>query len=167
MAYAQQMEVLKSKTDQRWNMFEDIDLFDFAEKQGIIREGFILTQEYIPDKIISRDDQIKEIALLTKPIFRGSYPKHCLINGPVGSGKTIVANHVFSRLSEKIEQDKLKLEYLKGKKEELEAQGLTLEIEDKQQYELLSYIVPNVNIKWVHISCRETPTPARLIVGSR
>lgn len=144
-------------------MFEDIDLFDFAEKQGIIREGFILTQEYIPDKIISRDDQIKEIALLTKPIFRGSYPKHCLINGPVGSGKTIVANHVFSRLSEKIEQDKLKLEYLKGKKEELEAQGLTLENEDKQQYELLSYIVPNVNIKWVHISCRETPTPAGIL----
>ena len=140
-----------------------MDIFDFAEKQGIIRDGLILTQEYIPDKIISRDEQIKEVALLTKPIFRGSYPKHCLVNGPVGSGKTIVARHVFSRLSEKIEEDKIRLEFLKLKKEELEVKGLTLANEDKQQYELLSYIVPDVNVKWVHISCRETPTPAGIL----
>ncbi len=58
---------------------------------------FELTESYLPDKILFRDDQIREIEEVFKKFKRHEQPKNLLIHGFSGSGKTTCINDVLSR----------------------------------------------------------------------
>jgi len=76
----------------------DSTLFDYTDEISIIVNDAILTQEYIPQKLIGRDTQKKKIAKLMKPLFRNGSPDNCLILGPTGCGKTVVSKFVLRSL---------------------------------------------------------------------
>jgi cell division control protein 6 len=138
-------------------------LFDYAEKKGIIVNSYYLTPEYIPDELICRDDQIGELAMICKPIFEGDKPKHCLVLGPTGTGKTVVFKHVFKSLAARIDNDKIRLDALLKKKADLEANGKSLDAQDQIALKMFNRIVPGINIIWDHVSCKETSTPSGIL----
>lgn len=84
---------------------EDLTLFDFADSVDIILNKDVLSPDYIPPRIIGRDEQIKQVASLTKYLFRKGKPDNALIFGPPGCGKTVVSKHVLRSLVAKLKQD--------------------------------------------------------------
>ncbi len=58
---------------------------------------FELTEAYLPDKLLFRDDQISEIEEVFKRFKLHEQPKNLLIHGFSGSGKTTCINDVLSR----------------------------------------------------------------------
>ena len=68
----------------------DTSLFDFPENACLIRDISVLSHEYIPERIIGRDDEIQKVAYLMKPLFRRGSPNNALVFGPSGCGKTVV-----------------------------------------------------------------------------
>ena len=82
----------------------DTSIFDESETRIIIR-GDVLTTEYIPKRLIGRDEQIKEVAGLMRQLFRHGFPNNGLIFGVSGSGKTVVSKFVLRSLMAKLEQN--------------------------------------------------------------
>lgn len=81
----------------------DTSLFDFPENAGLIRDISVLSHEYIPERIIGRDDEIQKVAYLMKPLFRRGSPNNALVFGPSGCGKTVVTKYVLNSLLAKLE----------------------------------------------------------------
>jgi cell division control protein 6 len=84
---------------------EDLTLFDFNDSVEIILNKDVLSPDYIPPRIVGRDEQIKQVASLTKYLFRNGKPDNALIFGPPGCGKTVVSKHVLRSLVAKLKQD--------------------------------------------------------------
>lgn len=70
----------------------------------IFKDEYILSIEYIPDKLIGRNEQVQKIADLINPLFRKGKPYSCLIYGKTGCGKTVVIKFVLNALAKKVLQ---------------------------------------------------------------
>lgn len=80
-------------------------IFDDNEENRIILRNDVLTPDYIPPRLIGRDEQILEVAGLIRPLFRHGYPNNGLIFGVSGCGKTVVSKMVLKSLTAKLEQN--------------------------------------------------------------
>lgn len=88
-------------------------IFDRATKgSSIIRDEDILRIDYVPKKILYRNEQIIQLGEILSPILRGSKPSNVFLYGKTGTGKTVVAKFIMKRLSEKINKKDTKLIYL-------------------------------------------------------
>ena len=67
------------------NVIED-ELFS----SSVIRDPSALDFDYIPEKLPHRDDQLRRLAQIFKPLL-GNISQNAVIKGPVGTGKTVVA----------------------------------------------------------------------------
>jgi archaeal cell division control protein 6 len=75
----------------------------FQIENNILEEESLLEDDYIPttaEEIVSRGDQIKEVAHNLSPLIRGGKPMNMCIEGSPGVGKTIVTRYVISVLKE-------------------------------------------------------------------
>ena len=74
------------------NLFEN-------KKRKIIKNEYLLTQQFIPKQIIGRKDKIQNIARTFSPLF-SDYPfmSNILIYGSTGTGKTLILNYVLEQL---------------------------------------------------------------------
>jgi cell division control protein 6 len=78
------------------------DIFERAiSGQTLFVNRNALRNEFIPDQIHFRDDQIKSIGQILSPILSGHKPSNLLIYGKTGTGKTVVTKYVLSRLIDK------------------------------------------------------------------
>jgi cell division control protein 6 len=138
---------------------EDIfetSMFDFEEDSHILIDDNVLSPDYIPPRLIGRDEQIKKIAYLTKPVFRNGSFINCLVFGHPGTGKTVVSKYVLKNLTHKIEQDKELLRKLRRKSDNLLS---------KDELDTLNKLnsTPDVNLVGAYIQCKETYTTSGIL----
>ncbi|MBM3303721.1 MAG: AAA family ATPase [Candidatus Aenigmarchaeota archaeon] len=67
---------------------------------SVIRNREALTEEFLPERMFSRDGQLQQMAQCLAPIAGGSSPRSMMLYGPPGTGKTCMSRYVLSQLSE-------------------------------------------------------------------
>jgi len=77
------------------NPFDEIgpDVFEDRDR---------LREDYIPEEIVKRDEEIDQLIHGLSPVLNGYSPDHIFTAGPHGSGKTVCASFVLDQLEEKI-----------------------------------------------------------------
>lgn len=73
---------------------------EYLTKESIFNNKQILSHNYKPPEILHRDQQIQNLASILAPSLRGDEPSNVFIYGTVGTGKTLVIDHVMSQLNE-------------------------------------------------------------------
>lgn len=63
-------------------------------EESLFRNQIALDSEFLPDRLLHREGQIKEIANCIGPILKGNKPKNVFIHGPTGVGKTAVIKYL-------------------------------------------------------------------------
>ncbi|RLJ02721.1 MAG: cell division control protein Cdc6 [Candidatus Aenigmatarchaeota archaeon] len=70
----------------------------YINKESFFLDKKLLTHNYIPDKILHRDEQIMSIAKVLAPALKLEQPSNLFIYGTTGTGKSVVIKHIFSEL---------------------------------------------------------------------
>ncbi|MEM4272318.1 MAG: AAA family ATPase [Candidatus Bilamarchaeaceae archaeon] len=73
---------------------------EMGEGGKIFRNEGAFAPEYLPEEVIGREKETREIAFALKPISEKRRPQSLVVYGPPGTGKTLVVKHVLSQLSE-------------------------------------------------------------------
>jgi archaeal cell division control protein 6 len=73
------------------------DIFTISNAK-IFKNRSILSTKYLPDRLIARDQQIKDVANLVKPVLSNGEPRNAMIYGKTGTGKTVVVRYVLKKL---------------------------------------------------------------------
>ena len=63
---------------------------DELMSSSVIKNLNVLDFDYIPEELIHRDEQLRFIAQMFKPLLSG-VAQNVVIKGPVGTGKTVIA----------------------------------------------------------------------------
>jgi cell division control protein 6 len=63
----------------------------FERTSRIIRDSGRLSFEYVPEKLIHREEQMRQLAMLFRPMVNEGVPCTALLSGGVGTGKTATA----------------------------------------------------------------------------
>ena len=93
-------------------------IFDSFDKNEIFKDKSILQNNYTPEEIPHREEQIKQIASIMAPILRGERMSNLFLYGKTGTGKTLSIQYVKEELlkrSKKNNDNKLRIEYLNCK----------------------------------------------------
>ncbi len=69
---------------------------------NIFKNREYLTPDYIPEELPHREDQVRKIASILAPVYRGEKPNNIFIYGLTGTGKTAVTKFVLSNFHKKI-----------------------------------------------------------------
>jgi len=69
-------------------------------RKTIFKNKNVLSSSYIPDKILHRDEEIKQLSSILAPALRGYQPSNIFIFGTVGTGKTICTRFVLNQLND-------------------------------------------------------------------
>jgi cell division control protein 6 len=72
--------------------------FDRLAESAVFKDESVLEENYRPTEIVGRDDEITELTENLREVFNGSTPKNLFINGPNGTGKTVLADYILDRL---------------------------------------------------------------------
>jgi len=67
----------------------------------LIRDRDVLRSDYIPDRLLFRDNEIRAVAESLSPLLKGFRASNLLLYGKPGTGKTAVAKYVLRRLQDK------------------------------------------------------------------
>lgn len=71
-----------------------------AENSGLLRSEAVLTTEYTPATPVNRTRELDRIADAVRPLTHRRQPENLLLYGPAGVGKTLLVNHVLTKLAE-------------------------------------------------------------------
>mgnify|MGYP006292734489 CR=1 FL=1 len=71
---------------------------NYIDKDTFFKNKDALTNNWKPDEILHRDEQINDLASILAPALRGDDPSNVFIYGSVGTGKTLVTKHVTDEL---------------------------------------------------------------------
>jgi len=77
------------------NFFEN-----FLKKESLFQNKEVLLSSYLPDNIIFREEQIREIANIIAPALRMERPSNLFVYGKTGTGKTISLKYILKSMSE-------------------------------------------------------------------
>ena len=106
----------------------------FNETTEIIKRKELLSIEYVPETIVGREKEIKELAFNLSYFFRTNPTLPTLIiYGTVGTGKTTIINYVLKKFEEssKEKEKKIKIIRIKGS-------------DSKTKYEVLKQILTQI-----------------------
>ncbi|MFQ5921185.1 MAG: Cdc6/Cdc18 family protein [Nitrososphaerales archaeon] len=78
------------------------DIFEkTVSAKPLIRSRNVLRADYIPERLLFRDDEVKAVAESLSPLLKASRPSNLLLYGKTGTGKTAVARQVLKHLQER------------------------------------------------------------------
>jgi len=78
---------------------------------SVIKYPDKLDFDYIPEELVHRDDQLKALAQIFKPIL-SNVSQNAVIKGPVGTGKTVIAKKFCSSLKKTARKRGINIEYV-------------------------------------------------------
>ena len=82
----------------------------FKLNDPIFKDIQVLESEYVPEKIISRDKQINDIAFLLNPALLRNHPQSGVIYGKTGTGKTAIVKYVCLELEKLVKEKGLNVD---------------------------------------------------------
>ena len=94
------------------------EIFDSFDKNGIFKDKVLLQNNYQPENIPHRGDEIKQIASILAPALRGERTSNLFLYGKTGTGKTLSVGYVRDELMRRLKKDtdfNLRIEYLNCK----------------------------------------------------
>ncbi|PSH00550.1 MAG: cell division control protein Cdc6 [Nanohaloarchaea archaeon SW_7_46_7] len=71
---------------------------NYIDKDSVFKNKDALTTSYKPDNILHREEQINDLASILAPSLKGNDPSNVFLYGSVGTGKTLVVQHVTDEL---------------------------------------------------------------------
>lgn len=86
---------------ERKNLIQET--YDEMETGGVFLDRFFFTDDYTPDTLVARDEQIKRIKELLKPVLQSNNPRkpqNGMLFGAPGTGKTAIMNAFLQDLDE-------------------------------------------------------------------
>lgn len=72
----------------------------FLKKESVFFDKKALQSSYIPETVLHREEQIKQIANILAPVLKQDKPSNIFIYGKTGTGKTLTAKYTTKRLIE-------------------------------------------------------------------
>jgi archaeal cell division control protein 6 len=83
----------------------------FTTDQTIFTDMSVLREEYVPEELPARDEQMDQFEFALQPIVQGAGPENVLTYGETGVGKTVCARRILSALQSALEDvDDVELE---------------------------------------------------------
>ena len=89
------------------NIFEAEDIVGKRQNNLIFKDKTPLDHRFLPDKLVHRDDQIKEIARNWVDVLDGVTPSNVTLYGKTGTGKTATSRFARDQLLEVANKDGL------------------------------------------------------------
>ena len=114
-----------------------------TQADNIFENRSVLSNKYIPDKLLGREEEIEYVERLVEPLVHDADPLNSFITGFTGIGKTVVVRHVMKTLRQVITDMKLYTVIVNCKVSNTEARVL---------YDLLRIIAPERNLPKTGIS---------------
>ncbi len=93
-------------------------IFESFDKNTIFKDKTYLQNNYQPEEIPHREEQIKQIASILAPVLRGEKSSNLFLYGKTGTGKTLSIQFVSDELLKRFTRNgdfKLRIEYLNCK----------------------------------------------------
>ncbi len=84
----------------------------FLRKESVFFDKRALQSSYIPETILHREEQTKQIANILAPALKGDKPSNIFIYGKTGTGKTLTAKHTTQKLMGIAERERVPLRVL-------------------------------------------------------
>lgn len=82
------------------NIFEDEELFGSRRRNGIFKDKKPLDHRFLPEKLVHRDEQIRQIAKYWVDVLDGVTPSNVTLYGKTGTGKTAASKFAGKQLIE-------------------------------------------------------------------
>jgi archaeal cell division control protein 6 len=85
---------------------------DFLDKESIFLDKSVLQVKYLPDIILHRRGQVKQLASIIAPALRSDKPSNLFIYGKTGTGKTLCMKHTISKMNNIAIEHKIELKII-------------------------------------------------------
>jgi cell division control protein 6 len=89
------------------DLVKDLDDIFGEDKPRILVDAQALSPDYVPNQLIGRTAEIKELVKIFSPLDYKGYPSNAIVSGYTGSGKTVGVKFFFEKLMERMEKRKL------------------------------------------------------------
>ncbi len=66
---------------------------------GVFRDITKLSFDYVPEKLLHREEQWRKLEVMFEPVTQGGYSQNALIVGSIGTGKTVTSKRFCAELS--------------------------------------------------------------------
>jgi len=84
----------------------------FLSKESVFFDKKVLQSSYIPETILHREEQAKQIATILAPALKGDKPSNIFIYGKTGTGKTLTARYTTQKLMGIASREKIPLKII-------------------------------------------------------
>ncbi len=89
------------------------EIFDvFLKKNSVFFDKKVLQSAYIPENILHREEQTKQIANILSPALKGDKTSNLFVYGKTGTGKTLTVKYTTKKLTEAADREKISLNIL-------------------------------------------------------
>lgn len=85
---------------------------NYLEQESAFKNKDALTPQWKPDEILHRDQQINDLASILAPALKGNDPSNVFLYGSVGTGKSLIVQHVTEELKTVAENEDVDLNIL-------------------------------------------------------
>ena len=93
---------------------DELDEFfeDFLDKESLFINKTVLQVKYLPDIILHRTNQMKQLASILAPALKNDKPSNLFIYGKTGTGKTLCMKHTIEKMNQISKQRNIALKII-------------------------------------------------------